>query len=310
MSKIPIVTLPDASLLADISIPSGVEARIWDWETPPASLGDDLNRVQMVIQPMMGWPASVERLAEFPSLRVVQTMSAGVNAIQSLIPAGVLLHRLANVHHVGTSEVAMALLLASLRRIDKAVLDGKQRIWDPYDAEALADQRVLIIGTGNIGEALRQRIAAFDAPVTRLARTGREDEHGRVHGLEELHALLPHHDVVIIIIPLNASTAKLVNDDFFRHMKVGALFMNVARGGIVDTDALVAHLKAGRIRAALDVVDPEPLPADHPIWDCPNLIMTPHVGGMVPTARAGALRVLERQIAAFAAGEPLSYLVS
>ncbi|MFV0253797.1 MAG: NAD(P)-dependent oxidoreductase [Beutenbergiaceae bacterium] len=307
MKQRPIVTLPDDTLVQDVRAPENVELRVWDWHRSPSDFGQDLPRVQMIVQPMFGWPPGVNRLAEFPALRVVQTQSAGVNDIRPLVPEGVALHRLANAHDVGTSEVALALLLASLRRIDKAVLDAQRSLWEPYDAQALATQRVLIVGAGNIGEALRVRIAAFGASITRLARTARDDEHGHIHGLDELHDLLPHHDVVLVIVPLSEQTYHLVDDAFLSSMRDGALFMNVARGAIADTSALVSHLQRGRLRAALDVVDPEPLPADHPLWSCPNLIMTPHVGGMVPTARSGAVRVLGEQIAAFAGGRPLAY---
>jgi phosphoglycerate dehydrogenase-like enzyme len=171
---------------------------------------------------------------------------------------------------------------------------------------ALADSRVLIVGYGAIGEALERRLAGFEVEVTRVARTPREG----VHGYDALPGLLPDADVVVLIVPLTAQTLGMVDASFLARLRDGALLVNVARGGVVDTDALVSELGSGRIAAALDVTDPEPLPPGHPLWSCPNLLLTPHVGGASSAMEPRAHRLVRDQLARFAAGEPLVNVMS
>jgi phosphoglycerate dehydrogenase-like enzyme len=145
----------------------------------------------------------------------------------------------------------------------------------------------------------------FDTTVTMVARTARAD----AHGVDELPALLPEHDVVVVVVPLTDATRGMVDAAFLARMADGALFVNAARGPVTDTDALLAELRSGRLRAAVDVTDPEPLPADHPLWDAPNLLLTPHVGGAVPGFPARAYALVRRQLERWVAGEPLENVV-
>ena len=140
--------------------------------------------------------------------------------------------------------------------------------------------------------------------MTRVASTARMDERGQVHGIAELPALLPVHDIVVVGVPLSDSTRHLIDDAFLAAMPDGALVVNVARGPVADTDALVRHTASGRIRAALDVTDPEPLPQDHPLWQAPGVIISPHVGGASSAMRPRMGRLLQRQIELMLAGEP------
>jgi phosphoglycerate dehydrogenase-like enzyme len=161
---------------------------------------------------------------------------------------------------------------------------------------------VLLVGYGAIGEAIEARLRPFEVEVVRVARRGRDG----VHPIAELPRLLPDADVVILIVPLTAETRGLVDADFLARMKDGALLVNVARGPVVDTDALLAALTSGRLSAAVDVTDPEPLPADHPLWDAPNLLVSPHVGGASSAMWPRAHRLVRDQLHRFADGEPLA----
>ncbi|HEY6933025.1 MAG TPA: 2-hydroxyacid dehydrogenase [Marmoricola sp.] len=237
-----------------------------------------------------------------PSLRVVQTLTAGVEHIRPFVPEGVLLCNGRGIHDASTAELALTLTLASLRGIPGFVRAQDRQRWTHRPLQALADKRVLIIGYGQIGAAIEARLLPFEvATVDRVARTAREG----VHTLAELPQLLPHADVVILVVPATEETRGLVDRDFLRRMKDGALLVNVARGSIVVSDDLLAELRTGRIWAATDVTDPEPLPVHHPLWSAPNLLVSPHVGGASSAMWPRAHRLVRAQLQRFAAGEPL-----
>jgi phosphoglycerate dehydrogenase-like enzyme len=149
-------------------------------------------------------------------------------------------------------------------------------------------------------------LAGFDVELTYVARTPREG----VHGTDELPRLLPEADVVVLIVPVTPETRGMVDASFLAAMKDGALLVNAARGVVVDTDALVAELTGGRLRAALDVTEPEPLPEGHPLWSAPNLLLTPHVAGAVPNTNERAAAALIDQLQRILAGQPLANVVA
>lgn len=186
------------------------------------------------------------------------------------------------MHDAGTAEWVVTAILAQLRGFPELARAQARREW-AYDRVAPTDEltgrRVLIVGAGSIGAAVRARLAPFDVTFTLVARTARPDE--EVHAVTELPRLLPEADVVVLLVPLTDATRGLVDAAFLAAMPDGALLVNAARGPVADTPALVAELTSGRLRAALDVTDPEPLPADHPLWELPNVLLTPHVGGSV-----------------------------
>jgi phosphoglycerate dehydrogenase-like enzyme len=150
-------------------------------------------------------------------------------------------------------------------------------------------------------------LAPFNVDLLRVARSPRRDP--EVHAVSELESLLPRAQVVILILPATPESHKLIGARQLALMPQGALLVNAARGPIVDTDALVDALNAGRIRAALDVTDPEPLPDGHPLWSCPNLLLTPHVGGSSPEFAPSALRIAADELRRYIAGEPLKNVV-
>lgn len=240
-------------------------------------------------------------LEAMPRLRVVQTLTAGVDHVRDEVPEGVLLCNGRGIHNASTAELALTLTLASLRGIPGFVEDQHQGRWDQGWRTSLADKTVLIIGYGDIGRDVERRLLPFEVDVLRVARTGRDG----VHALADLPQLLPRSDVVVLVVPGTSETRGLVDSAFLDAMKDGALLVNVARGSVVVTDDLVAALESGRVGAALDVTDPEPLPPDHPLWQAPHALITPHVGGATPAMWPRAYRLVREQLERFAAGHEL-----
>jgi phosphoglycerate dehydrogenase-like enzyme len=250
-----------------------------------------------------------ELLAQLPGLRVVQSFSAGVDQLLPLIPPGVVLCSAVGVHDVAVSEWVVAVILAMGRRLPEFGEMQRRTEWNRAIAEPRSNQPVddldgkivLVLGHGSIGRALALRLAPFGARVVGIARHARQ-------GAEPLEALprrLPDADVVVDLLPLTPDTQQFVNADFLARMKPGALFVNAGRGGTVDTNALLEALRAGTIRAALDVTDPEPLPSDHQLWRAPNVLITPHIAGTVAHWESRAYRFAGEQIRRYAAGQPM-----
>ncbi|MEU9463362.1 2-hydroxyacid dehydrogenase [Streptomyces sp. NPDC058322] len=292
-------------------LPEGLNYRLWDGE--PDYPADPADCAYYVVPYMKGAEVAVRPLAGMPAVRVVQTLSAGIDHVEpalGLLPAGALVCNAKGVHEASTAELALTLILASLRGVPGFVHGQDKEEWRSGFYPALADKSVLIVGYGSIGSAIEDRLAPFEcARVVRVARSARATERGPVHPLEDLSALLPEADVVVLSTPLNPSTQGLVDAEFLAAMADGALLVNVARGGVVDTEALLIELRSGRLRAALDVTDPEPLPAGHPLWHAPNVLITPHVGGSTSAFLPRAKRLLAGQLSRFAAGEPVENVV-
>ncbi|MGI8667024.1 MAG: 2-hydroxyacid dehydrogenase [Jatrophihabitans sp.] len=244
--------------------------------------------------------------AAMPRLSVIQTQSAGVDVILPLVPAGVQLCDARGVHGSSTSEWALTAILSVLREFPRFEQARAQRRWDTAYTDELAGKDVLIIGAGDVGQQLARRLRACDARAIFVARTAREG----VHSVEQLPELLPSADVVVLIVPKTSETVGMVDARFLSLMADGALLVNAARGPVVDTAALLAELQSGRLRAAVDVTDPEPLPADHPLWNAPNLLLTPHVAGSVFGLTDRFVTLLGEQVDRFATGQPLLNVVA
>jgi phosphoglycerate dehydrogenase-like enzyme len=247
------------------------------------------------------------------SVQVVQTLSAGIDHVQpglKYLRPGVQLCNARGVHEASTGELTLALVLASLRGIPDFVRAQDKGEWGGGFHPALADRSVLIVGYGSIGSAIEDRLTPFElARVARVARSARTTARGPVHPLAELPALLPEADVVIVSTPLNETTRHLVDAEFLARMKDGALLVNVARGPVVDTKALLAELESGRITAALDVTDPEPLPQGHPLWHAPGVLISPHVGGPTSAFLPRAKRLVVDQLGRFVNRQPLRNVI-
>lgn len=292
-------------------LPDGLAYHFWDGARDyPA---DPADCAFYVLPYMSGAETAIRPLAAMSRVRVLQTLTAGTDDVEpslGLLPAGVRLCNAKGVHEASTAELALALILASLRDIPGFVRGQDREEWRSGFYPALADKSVLIVGYGSIGAAIEDRLAPFEcAGVVRVARSVRTTARGPVHALADLPALLPRADVVVLSTPLNPSTQGLVDAEFLAAMPDGALLVNVARGGVVDTGALLAELQSGRLRAALDVTDPEPLPAGHPLWHAPHVLVSPHVGGSSSAFLPRARRLMAEQLTRFAAGEPLRNVV-
>ncbi len=279
-------------------LPEGPRYRFWDGaEEFPADPADCGFYVVPYMRPA---GVGVRPLPLMRSVRVVQTLSAGIDHVEpglKDLPPGVRLCNARGVHEASTAELALALILASLRGIPGFVRAQDKGEWHGGFRPALADRTVLIVGYGSIGAAVEDRLVPFElARVARVARSARTTERGPVHPLTELPSLLPEADVVVLCTPLTEATRHLVDAGFLARMKDGALLVNVARGGVVDTEALLTELKSGRLTAALDVTDPEPLPSDHPLWRAPGVLVTPHVGGPTSAFLPRAERLLRDQL--------------
>jgi phosphoglycerate dehydrogenase-like enzyme len=294
------VWVPYAELLPEL--PASLEVDVYDGvQEPPKGLDE----VELYVAPYTFDRAPLELIPKMSALRVVQTLTAGYEHVLPYLPDSVTLCNAGGVHDASTAELAVTLILASLRGIPDFVRGQDVREWrfDRYDA--LADKTVLIVGYGGVGSAVERRLAGFEVEVLRVARRARDG----VAPLAELPALLPRADVVVLCTPLTDQTRGLVDERFLGLMRDGALLVNVARGPVVRTDALLAELRSGRLRAALDVTDPEPPPADHPLWTAPGLLLSPHVGGNSTAFLPRAKRLIVAQLRRYAAGEPLQSVV-
>ena len=302
------VWLPYDAWRSELSLPAGLTVAVWDGTgDPPPSLAD----VRFYVLPYMAGPEPARLMARMPSLEVAQTLTAGVDDVRPLVPAGVTLCNARGVHDASTAELALALVLASLRGIPDFVRDAAHGGWDGRRRDALADRTVLVVGHGSVGQAVERRLLPFECQVLRVARTGRVGPDGqRVAGLDELPGLLPEADVVVLTVPMTDQTRGLVDAGFLARMRDGALLVNVARGPVVRTDDLVAEVGTGRLRAALDVTDPEPLPPGHPLWSAPGVLVSPHVGGNTSAFLPRAARLVEAQLRRWAAGEPLAHVIT
>ncbi|WP_243710281.1 2-hydroxyacid dehydrogenase [Micromonospora sp. KC213] len=250
-------------------------------------------------------PRLCEPIARMPRLAVVQTVTAGYDHVLPFLRPGLILANGRGVHDAATAELAVALTLAARRGLPDFVRAGDEGRWTTGWSTGLADARVLIVGYGSIGAAIERRLAGFEVEISRVARKARPG----VRPVSDVAELLPQADVVILATPLTSETEGLVDKDFLARMPDGALLVNVSRGRVVDTAALLAELEAGRLHAALDVTDPEPLPADHPLWSAPNVLISPHVGGLTAALAPRARRLLVNQVRRYATGKPLTNVV-
>lgn len=297
------VSLPDPVLREFLKPHADVTVLEWDLTGEPPQ-----RQIDIVVPPYMGGPQILRNL-DGVETALVQSQSIGYDGVAEALPPGRLFANAAGVHETSTAELVLALILASQRELPRHILNQQEGRWEREPSASLADRRVLIVGYGGVGKAIEQRLLPFETTVTRVASQNRRDGDGVIHGIEELPALLPEHDIVIVGVPLSDATRHLVDDAFLAAMPDGALLVNVARGPVADTEALVRHTGSGRIRAALDVTDPEPLPRDHPLWSAPGVIITPHVGGASSAMRPRMGRLLQRQIELMLAGEPPANVV-
>lgn len=287
-------------LLGDL--PPRVRVEVWDGSR---SVPDAAVATQFWIPPFLSGAELTRAYAALPQLRVVQLLSAGAENFVQGVPEGVLLCNARGAHTGPTAEWVVAAMLASYRMFPRFLAAQLEGRWDFAVNEELAGRRVLILGAGDIPERVRRMLGGFDVTVELVGRTAREG----VRGTDELPALLPDVDVVVVLVPLTDATRGMVDAAFLARMPDGALLVNAARGPVVVTDALLAELTSGRLRAAVDVTDPEPLPDGHPLWSAPGLLLTPHIAGSVPGATPRSYAVAREQLRRFLAGGELQNVV-
>jgi phosphoglycerate dehydrogenase-like enzyme len=288
------IAVADASMRARLApqVPEHVEIVVW-------RPGDSsLERIIDLL--VMPYAVSYESLATVEGqVRYIQGQSLGYDGADQFVPTGVVYCNAVGVHEGPTAEMAMTLILASQRGWPQVGSNQVAGTWERATWPGLIGQRVLLIGVGGIGREFEMRIGGFDVELTRVARTARPG----IRGTNELPALLPEADIVVVAVPLNAETRGLVDGAFLDQLPQGALLVNVSRGPIVETDALVKRVRSGAIRSALDVFDPEPLPAGHPLWSLPGSLISPHLGGDVRSMNSRVDPLVLEQIDLLLEGE-------
>lgn len=262
--------------------------------------------VEFYVPPFFAAPPAITAMAQMPGLRVVQAQTAGVERFLPHVPPGVILCNARGVHDASTAEWVVAVTLAAVRDLPYFAAEQAAQRWSYRFTGCLADKSVLIVGYGSIGSAVERRLAGFEVEVRRVARRSREG----VAAASDLPELLPGADVVILLAPVTPETVGMADARFLARMKDGALLVNAARGSLVVTDALTEELQRGRLRAAVDVTDPEPLPPGHPWWGLPNVLITPHVAASTAAQLTRMLAFLRAQADRFTRGEELVNVVS
>lgn len=305
----PQVWLP-AQFASFAGLPAGLKYARWDGRS---AFPSDPADVEFYVPPLtkdidvIGKP-----LARMTRLRTVQALSSGTDELRAeldRLPQRVTLCSARGVPARNTAELALTLILSSLRGLPELLRSQDREAWQPGVFSSLFERSVLIVGYGAVGSALEELLAPFGCTVTRVARDDRDAPRGPVHSVARLPRLVAEADVVVLCTPLTPQTHGLFDVDLLARMKDGALLVNVSRGAVVDTDALLKETYGGRLRAALDVTDPEPLPAGHQLWGAPGVLVTPHVGAFTPSLWPGLEALVRRQLARFAAGEELENVV-
>lgn len=293
-----VVSVPTAGLARDLEpLPEGVEVLVWEMDAPAPR-----DRIDLVVLPYMSGTSGFTFLAGVDT-QLVQGESIGYEGIAAKLPPGVVFANAATVHEASTAELAVGLTLALQRHLDDFARDTAAGRWAPQYAQSLADRRVLLVGYGGVGKAVARRLAPFEVDLVPVASHARIEDGVAVHGIDELPGLLPSAEIVILTLPGEDATRHIIGESELAALPDGALVVNVGRGPLIDTDALVRHTGSGRLRAALDVTDPEPLPPGHPLWSSPGVLISPHVGGDSSAMHPRIAALVRRQIAHLLAGE-------
>jgi phosphoglycerate dehydrogenase-like enzyme len=287
-----VVSVPTEELRSALEGTDGLDLLVWDLRSAPPR-----DAIDLVVVPYMSPPELLRNL-DGVQTRLVQSQSIGYDGVPEALPPHVRFANGAGIHEASTAELTIGLMIASQRRFPAYVHAQSKGTWAHEGSAALTDSRVLVIGQGGVGRAINDRLRPFEVDLVRVATTRRTDDHGAVHGMPELGDLLGTADIVVLAVPLTDQTRGMVDAEFLRLMPRGSLLVNVARGAVVVTDDLVDAVRSGHVRAALDVVDPEPLPPDHPLWSLEGVLVTPHVGGHSSAMHPRVVRLVRAQIAA------------
>jgi phosphoglycerate dehydrogenase-like enzyme len=287
---------------SDLVVPDGFE-RLSPSNFPLDS--SDLSKITIYIPPYMTGVEFLEPIKKMAQLQILQVPNAGYESALPYIREGMMLCNARGVHNASTAELAVGMAIAMKRGFPDFIRAQDQGLWSHERMGSLNDSNIGIIGSGSIGQTLISYLTPYEVDIKSFSRSGMNG----ALTMDKLDELLPTFDILILIIPLNPESKHLINARRLALLKDRAILINVARGQVVDTDALVAELNKGRIRAALDVTDPEPLPADHPLWRAPNVMITPHVGGDSEAFEKRGKRFIEAQLQRIAAGiDPINII--
>lgn len=296
------VWLPDNPARASLGeLPEAVEINLIPRNGP---LPQEIETVEFLVPPY-GLRRVIEALPRLSALRVVQVNSAGVDWIAPAVPEGVTLCSARGTRDAPVAEWVVGTILDSYRGLARFRRQQEQAQWEPRMPRELAGSKVLIVGYGSIGRAVEDRLRPFGVEVTGVASRQRGD----THGVDAIDELLPDADIVIVLLPTTPETVGMLEKQRLARLKTGALLVNAGRGTVVDMDALCAELESGRLEAALDVTDPEPLPPESPLWRLPNVLVTPHIAGDSPAADQRVYELVGDQIRRHLKGHPLLNVV-
>jgi phosphoglycerate dehydrogenase-like enzyme len=296
-----VAAVPTQALADAIGAVDGVQVLVW----PGGDLPERVGEIELVVPDYIRGRSTVRMLGGFPRLRAVQLQTAGYDAVLDLVPPSVDLLSARGVHDDATAELALGLTIASLRGIDVAVRETGHWRQDTT-RRSLADSNVVVLGYGSIGRAVARRMLACQADVTGVATSSRDDDLvGRVMTDAEVDWAAQH--VVVVVLPLAEATRHVVDAPFLARLSDGALVVNVGRGPLLDTAAVLAE--AGRLRFALDVTDPEPLPDGHPLWSAPGVLITPHIAGGTTAMLPRMAALVRDQLERYRDGRPLRNVV-
>jgi phosphoglycerate dehydrogenase-like enzyme len=286
----------------DLNVPSNFK-RLSPVTTPVET--SDLSEITFYVPTYMGGRPALELTKKMPNLKVLQMPNAGYDDALEFVREGITLCNGRSIHDDSTAELAVGLTIASLRGFPDFVRNQDKSSWVHVKNKSINDRRIGIIGFGSIGSTIAKMLSGFSVEIVPFTQSGRDN----TTAISDLDKHLPTLDVVILILPLTAESKHLFNAKRLSLMKDGALLVNVARGPIVDTDALVKELNSGRITAAVDVTDPEPLPSDHPLWQAKGVLISPHVGGNTTAFEKRARKLIESQLNLLAEGKPLNNVI-
>lgn len=302
MTEQRIVSFPSAELLeAAGPLPENLRGVVWDVSEEQTEV--EVEAIDIAVLPYMADLSQLQGIHRATNLSQVQTQTTGYDGFIELVGERATITTAGSVHAAATAEMALGLAIASLRGFPDAVRNQATGTWAPQRWPGLADRTVAIVGAGRIGDQIRRRLEPFEVNLLRFASSSRSDEHGQIHSIAELGSLAPQIEVLILIVPLTDSTHHLVNAELLALLPDGARVINVARGPVVDTEALTREVASGRLFVASDVFDPEPLPADHELWKQPNALILPHNGGNTEAFFPRMVALLKRQLQAWSEGE-------
>ncbi|MEV6772407.1 2-hydroxyacid dehydrogenase [Nocardia sp. NPDC051030] len=297
------VLVPDSYGLSAISKLAGTRAVRFK-PGDPLPIGAD--EAEVLVPGFLVGPDAVRMAWSLPKLRLVQLLTAGAENWVGKLPEGVALSIARGAHGASTAEWVLTGLLSMYREFTEFAVAQREHRWTQHQTDSLHGKRILIVGAGDLAAELQRKLAPFDTTVTLVGTHARAG----VHGVDELPDLLGHFDVVVLVVPVTSRTTGMVDAAFLARMADGAVLVNAARGPVVRTDDLLAELQSGRLRAILDVTDPEPLPAGHPLWDAPGLLLTPHVGGSSRGSQERGWAIAAEEIARYLSGEQPQNLVN